>query len=111
MSLPTKSLRSLSTIRPRAINSPPRALFSTTTTKAADPPPSNQPPSAKQANRDSHVASDEQSSASQSENKTGDDHPAKQPDPQTASDRSTGFKEGTPEVKGGKAGLGQRSDR
>lgn len=92
-----------------ALQSRPRA-FTTSTLLRADPPPGNQPPSAKSAGRQSHVSSDSQSSASNEEHKTGDDHPAKQPDSQAPSDRSTGFKEGTSEVKGGKEGLGQRTE-
>lgn len=54
---------------------------------------------------------DKQSNASQDEHKSGDDHPAKQPDPQEDSERSTGFHEVKGGVKGGKEGLGERSDK
>lgn len=50
------------------------------------------------------------SNASRDEHKTGDDHPARQPDPQAQPTRSTGVG-GQAEVKGGKEGLGERSDR
>ena len=92
---------------------PVSRAFSETRIYYSDPPPSNHPPSAKQAGRDSHVSADTQSSASSKdpdEQKSGDDHPAKQPDPQQPSDRSTGFGN-VKEVKGGKEGLGARSDK
>lgn len=47
---------------------------------------------------------DHQSSASTDEHKTGDDHPAKQPDYQAEPTRSTGIG-GQEEFKGGKEGL------
>lgn len=50
------------------------------------------------------------SNVSREEHKTGDDHPARQPDPQAQPTRSTGVG-GQAEVKGGKEGLGERSDR
>ncbi|KAG9194530.1 hypothetical protein G6011_04565 [Alternaria panax] len=53
---------------------------------------------------------DQQSSASKCENKTGDDHPAKQPDYQAQPSRTTGIG-GKTEVKGGKSGLGERGDK
>jgi hypothetical protein len=53
---------------------------------------------------------DHQSSASPDENKSGDDHPAKQPDHQAEPSRSTGIG-GDTKVKGGKEGLGERGDK
>lgn len=53
---------------------------------------------------------DQQSSASTEEHKTGDDHPAKQPDHQEEPTRSTGIG-GDTKVQGGKAGLGERGDK
>ncbi|KAH8714058.1 hypothetical protein GQ44DRAFT_742462 [Phaeosphaeriaceae sp. PMI808] len=53
---------------------------------------------------------DPQSSASRDEHKSGDDHPAKQPDYQAQPDRSTGIG-GSEEVKGGKEGLHERGDK
>ncbi|KAF2129261.1 hypothetical protein P153DRAFT_366679 [Dothidotthia symphoricarpi CBS 119687] len=53
---------------------------------------------------------DQQSSASTEEHKTGDDHPAKQPDYQAEPSRKTGIGGGE-EVKGGKEGLGERGDK
>ena len=53
---------------------------------------------------------DRPSSASTEEHKSGDDHPAKQPDDQAQPTRSTGIG-GESEVKGGKEGLGERSDK
>jgi hypothetical protein len=111
MSLRTSFLRStrvntMSTTRP---------LSSTSRVLAKDaPPPPNVPPGARQAGRTDSPANDKQSSASSSntnaEQQTGDNHPAKQPDPQQASDRSTGFHE-IDHVEGGKAGLGARTDK
>ncbi|KAK5118832.1 hypothetical protein LTR62_000041 [Meristemomyces frigidus] len=87
--------------------------LTTTTRLQTNPPPSNQSPSAKQASRSTQPASDPQSSASLKQpdaNAQGDDHPAKQPDTQKASERSTGFGN-VEEVKGGKEGLGARTDK
>jgi hypothetical protein len=53
---------------------------------------------------------DQQSSASTVEHKTGDDHPAKQPDPQAEPTRSTGIG-GNDKVQGGKSGLHERGDK
>jgi hypothetical protein len=54
---------------------------------------------------------DAQSNASTQEGKSGDDHPAKQPDPQAEVSRSTGFGNVKGPVEGGKEGLKHRSDR
>ncbi|KAK5131816.1 hypothetical protein LTR08_000571 [Meristemomyces frigidus] len=78
------------------------------------PAPGNQPPSAKSAGKTTHLADDPQSSASKKdpdEQKTGDDHPAKQPDTQEEPTRSTGFQNFKGGVKGGKEGLASRSDK
>ncbi|KAK4544006.1 hypothetical protein LTR36_004780 [Oleoguttula mirabilis] len=107
----TASLRQTSRAVPAT---QPRFLSHTTCLRAEQPPPGNQPPSAKSANRSTHVADDPQSSASSKdpdEQKTGDDHPAKQPDTQISGDRTTGFHDFEGDVKGGKEGLGSRSDR
>jgi len=53
---------------------------------------------------------DQQSSASPDEHKTGDDHPAKQPDHQAQPTRTTGIG-GETKVQGGKEGLGERDDK
>ncbi|KAH6882851.1 hypothetical protein BKA58DRAFT_397089 [Alternaria rosae] len=53
---------------------------------------------------------DQQSSASPDEHKTGDDHPAKQPDHQAQPTRTTGIG-GETKVQGGKEGLGERGDK
>ncbi|KAF1839356.1 hypothetical protein BDW02DRAFT_563893 [Decorospora gaudefroyi] len=53
---------------------------------------------------------DKQSSASPDEHKSGDDHPAKQPDHQQQPSRTTGIG-GETQVQGGKEGLGERGDR
>jgi len=51
-----------------------------------------------------------QSNASQQEHKSGDDHPAKQPDKQQQPERTTPFG-GKEQVEGGKAGQHERSDK
>jgi hypothetical protein len=53
---------------------------------------------------------DRQSSASDQENLSGEDHPAKQPDFQEQPTRSTGIG-GETKVSGGKEGLGERTDK
>lgn len=60
--------------------------------------------------RNSTQNTDPQSSASQDEHKSGDDHPAKQPDFQEQPKSTTGIGGGE-EVKGGKEGLGERGDK
>jgi hypothetical protein len=90
-----------------------RPLSTTSRLQKDPPPPPNIPPGAQQKGRTSSPNKDKQSSASthgSAESKSGDDHPAKQPDPQAPADRSTGFHE-VHEVKGGKEGLGARSDK
>jgi len=71
-------------------------------------PKANQPDSINQQVRSDTPNTDKQSSASPDENKSGDDHPAKQPDHQAEPTRSTGIG-GDSEVKGGKDGLGERT--
>jgi hypothetical protein len=71
-------------------------------------PKANQPDSINQHVRSDTPNTDKQSSASPDENKSGDDHPAKQPDYQAEPTRSTGIG-GDSEVKGGKEGLGERT--
>lgn len=73
-------------------------------------PNSVQPDSKAKEVRSDTPNNDPQSSASQEEHKSGDEHPAKQPDGQAEPSRSTGF-EGNTEVKGGKEGLGARNDK
>jgi hypothetical protein len=75
------------------------------------PPPSNMPPNAQKAGKTQIPGEDSQSSASTQEHKSGDDHPAKQPDPQAEVSRSTGFGNVKGPVEGGKEGLKHRSDR
>ena len=90
-----------------------RPLSTTSRLLKDPPPPPNIPPAGQQKGRTQSPAHDTQSSAStksSAESKSGDDHPAKQPDPQKPSDRSTGFQE-VDEVKGGKEGLGARTDK
>lgn len=73
-------------------------------------PQANQPDSINANVRKDTPNTDIQSSASSDENKSGDDHPAKQPDTQAEPDRKTGIG-GATEVKGGKDGLKERGDR
>jgi hypothetical protein len=75
------------------------------------PPPPNMPPNAQKAGKTQSPGEDAQSNASTQEGKTGDDHPAKQPDPQAEVTRSTGFGNVKGPVEGGKEGLKHRSDR
>lgn len=98
----------------RPLTIPLRPFTTTSRLLAADPPAGNQPPSAKSAGRATRPVDDDQSNASRKDPETkngGDDHPAKQPDSQAPSERSTGFNEKVEEVKGGKEGLGARTDR
>lgn len=73
-------------------------------------PQANQPDSINKNVRHDTPNTDEQSTASQQEDKSGDEHPAKQPDYQAEPDRTTGIG-GSDRVKGGKEGLGERGDR
>ncbi|GAB7326967.1 hypothetical protein MBLNU13_g10918t2 [Cladosporium sp. NU13] len=91
-----------------------RSFSSMPARRAADktpPPPSNMPPNAQKAGKTQIPGKDSQSSASVQEGKTGDDHPAKQPDPQAEVGRSTGFGNVKGGVEGGKEGMHHRSDR
>lgn len=73
-------------------------------------PQANQPDSINKSVRRDTPNTDPQSTASQQEHKTGDDHPAKQPDYQQEPDRKTGIGGGS-EVEGGKEGLHHRGDK
>jgi len=73
-------------------------------------PQANQPDSLNQSVREDTPNTDPQSSASKEEHKTGDDHPAKQPDYQQEPDRKTGIG-GKDEVKGGSEGVRERGDK
>lgn len=77
----------------------------------APAPSANMPPNSVKAGKKSSPAQDSQSSASTAPGTSSDDHPAKQPDPQAEASRSTGFGNVEGGVKGGKEGLGERSDR
>ncbi|KAF1346215.1 hypothetical protein BDV97DRAFT_360014 [Delphinella strobiligena] len=94
---------------------PIRAFSVSSPIKAKQAPaPPNQPPSGKSVGRKTSPSEDTQSSASSKEPEelnTGDDHPAKQPDPQLEGDRSTGCNKVPGGVAGGKAGQGQMSDK
>lgn len=70
-------------------------------------PQANQPDSINASVRSDTPNTDQQSSASADEHKSGDDHPAKQPDYQVEPTRKTGVGGGE-EVEGGKEGLGER---
>lgn len=71
-------------------------------------PSANQPDSNARKVRTDTPNTDWQSTASQDEHKSGDDHPAKQPDYQATPERTTGVG-GKSEVKGGKEGFGDRT--
>lgn len=73
-------------------------------------PQANQPDSINKSVRRDTPNTDPQSTASTEEHKTGDDHPAKQPDHQQEPDRKTGIG-GETEVEGGKEGLHHRGDK
>lgn len=77
----------------------------------APAPPANMPPNSVKAGKKASPAEDSQSSVSTAPETSSDDHPAKQPDPQQEVQRSTGFGNVEGGVKGGKEGLGERSDR
>jgi hypothetical protein len=94
------ALRPFSSIYPR------RAEVNNTT-----PPPRLSTPNSEKVSKSTTPGEDPQSNASQQEHKTGDDHPAKQPDPQAEVTRSTGFGNVKGPVEGGKEGLKHRSDR
>jgi hypothetical protein len=94
--------------------------FSTTPLRAklmGDNPDANLPDPSKNSSaapnakvRTDTQNTDQQSSASTEEHKTGDDHPAKQPDHQAEPSRKTGIGGGE-KVQGGKAGLHERGDK
>ncbi|KAH3941964.1 hypothetical protein HBH98_095730 [Parastagonospora nodorum] len=95
-------------------------MFSTTPLRyklMGDKPDSNLPDPSKDSSaapnakvRSSPQNTDQQSSASKDEHKAGDDHPAKQPDPQAQPTRTTGIGGGD-KVKGGKDGVHERGDK
>ncbi|KAJ9659656.1 hypothetical protein H2201_007247 [Coniosporium apollinis] len=96
---------------PRAFLTPSRPFTSSIIrrTDRGDPnPDANYPPSRSPSDNPPHT--DKQSSASQDEHLSGDDHPAKQPDNQQQPERTTGFG-GQSDVKGGKEGLDERTDK
>ena len=73
-------------------------------------PAANQPDSIARKSRNDTPNTDPQSNASQEEHKSGNDHPAKQPDYQAEPSRTTGIG-GQSEVQGGKEGINARDDR
>ncbi|OAL04072.1 hypothetical protein IQ06DRAFT_324524 [Phaeosphaeriaceae sp. SRC1lsM3a] len=98
-------------IRPFSTTSPFSKLMDTPNPKSNLPDPSENSSAAPNAKMRSDTQNtDQQSSASQQEHKTGDDHPAKQPDYQAKPSRTTGIG-GSEEVKGGKEGLHERGDK
>ncbi|RMZ72743.1 hypothetical protein GMOD_00007767 [Pyrenophora seminiperda CCB06] len=104
LSLPSSKTRSfhttLSFYKSTPSSQPPSHL--------PDPHPnSSAAPNAKV--RSSPQNTDAQSSASQEEHKSGDEHPAKQPDFQQQPKSTTGIGGGE-EVKGGKEGLDKQRD-
>jgi hypothetical protein len=94
----------------RALRLPTRSFAASTrySKLMGDNPAANQPDSNARKVRTDTPNTDKQSSASPDEDKSGDDHPAKQPDYQAIPSRSTGVGGGS-EVKGGKEGLGEVS--
>lgn len=73
-------------------------------------PQANMPDTKAAEARSDTPNTDAQSSASKNEHKSGDDHPAKQPDYQAEPEKKTGIG-GSSEVKGEKEGLGERTDK
>jgi hypothetical protein len=111
----------------RSVGRRPRLLFSVASTQLTERafassalrlsgkmmdgnPKANQPDSIARESRDDTPNTDPQSNASQEEHKSGDDHPAKQPDFQAEPSRTTGIG-GQSEVKGGKEGINARDDK
>jgi hypothetical protein len=75
-----------------------------------DNPAATQPHSEARKPRSETLHTDKQSNASRNEDKSGDNHPAKQPDYQAKPSRSTGIG-GQSEVEEGKQGLGERTNK
>jgi hypothetical protein len=75
-----------------------------------DNPKANQPDSVARKARNDTPNTDPQSSASPDEHKTGDDHPAKQPDYQAEPSRTTGIG-GQSETQGGKEGITAKDNK
>jgi hypothetical protein len=75
-----------------------------------DNPKANQPDSIARKSRNDTPNTDPQSSASQDEQKTGDDHPAKQPDYQAEPSRKTGIG-GQSGNQSGKEGITAKDDK
>jgi hypothetical protein len=75
-----------------------------------DNPQANMPDTLAARNRSDTPNTDPQSNASKDEHKTGDDHPARQPDYQEEPTKKTRIGGGS-EVEGGKEGLGKRTDK
>lgn len=108
----TRQHHLLALIQPRFI-APTRVGSRALTTSSVwwnNNPKANQPDGISRETRKDTPNTDRQSSASQEEHKTGDDHPAKQPDYQAEPTRSTGFG-GQAEVRGGKEGLKDEKER
>ena len=111
-------------LRLRLLQRVPRQIsirpFSTTPLRSklmGDNPDANLPDPSKNSSaapnakvRSDTQNTDQQSSASDEEHKSGDDHPAKQPDHQAQPTRTTGIG-GQEKVQGGKEGLHERGDK
>ncbi|KAH7395233.1 hypothetical protein DE146DRAFT_615935 [Phaeosphaeria sp. MPI-PUGE-AT-0046c] len=98
-------------IRCFGTTSPFSKLMDTSNPKSNLPDPSENSSAAPNAKvRSDTQNTDHQSSASADEDKTGDDHPAKQPDHQAQPSRTTGIG-GWEKVQGGKEGLHERGDK
>lgn len=99
------------TIWPFSTTAPFSKIMDTPNPKSNLPDPSENSSAAPNAKMRSDTQNtDHQSSASPDENKTGDDHPAKQPDHQAQPSRTTGIGGGE-KVQGGKEGLHERGDK
>lgn len=92
------------TIQARPFSTTPRHLAEK---RMGSNPQANQPDSINANVRDDTPNTDHKSSASSEEHKSGEDHPAKQPDPQAEPSRKTGIGGGG-EVTEGKEGVKSR---
>ncbi|KAF1919815.1 hypothetical protein BDU57DRAFT_513107 [Ampelomyces quisqualis] len=105
-----RAAQRLAGIRPFTTSSPLTKQMGDSSSSHLPDPSQNKAAAPDARMRSDRPNTDHQSSASQDEHKTGDDHPAKQPDDQAEPTRMTGIGGGE-EVKGGKEGLGERGDK
>ncbi|KAF2872830.1 hypothetical protein BDV95DRAFT_490498 [Massariosphaeria phaeospora] len=109
----SQTSRTLRQLRLPAVHQSVRALATTPRILSGSKlmgsnPQANMPDSNNRDVRKDTPNTDQQSSASQDEGRSGDDHPAKQPDHQAEPSRTTGIG-GKDKVTGGKEGLGERT--